>query len=278
MRDITLRELLEAGCHFGHRVERWHPKAAKFIYQPREGIHIIDLAKTRTQLLKAGEFVHELGKTGKTFLFVATKRQAKGVVAEAAKKSGAMYLTNRWIGGFMTNWEEVRKNIDKMIKMRKEKKEEAWSKFPKHEQIKLEKDLRNLETVYSGVAEATAVPDAIYIVDIKKEAATLKEAIRREVTSLAIVDTNVNPDAVDFPVPANDDAVGSIQCITDFLADAYLDGKAESEERKAESERKEEKNPPSPDLVGIRRGKEEKPKKRGRPKNKNTKSQAPNHK
>lgn len=225
MKDISLKELLEAGCHFGHKVTRWHPKATDYIYQAREGIHIIDLAQTRSGLKKAAEFAYELGKSGKQFLVVATKRQAKGVVSQVVNRAGLPYLTNRWIGGFMTNWEEVKKNIDKMNKFRKESIDGSWNKFPKHEAVALTKYLRKLESVYAGVGDLTSVPEAIFIVDIKNEISALREALRRGMKTIAIVDTNVDPTPVDYPIPANDDAVGSIQCIVNYLVDAYIEGK-----------------------------------------------------
>lgn len=225
MKDISLKDLLEAGCHFGHKVERWHPKAAEFIFGEREGIHIIDLVKTRDGLKKAAEYLKNLGRAGQTILFVATKRQAKGVVSEAAKRAGVPYLTNRWIGGFLTNWEEVKKNIDKTNRMRKELTEGAWKIFPKHEQVKLEKELRKLETVYAGVKELPVLPDNIFIIDIKREISSLRESLKRKLPIIAIIDTNTNPNLVDYPIPANDDAVGSIQYIVNYLADAYIEGK-----------------------------------------------------
>jgi small subunit ribosomal protein S2 len=224
MKEILLKDLLEAGCHFGHRKEKWHPKAASFIYGAREGIHIIDLAKTKDGLGNAAEFIKNLGISGKTILFVATKRQAKTVVTEVAQKIKMPYLTLRWIGGFLTNWDEVKKNIEKLNRFRAEKRDGSWKKFPKHEIIKLEKHLHQLELVYGGVAELNALPDAIFIVDIKKEVASLKEAIRLGIPIVAIVDTNVDPKDVDYPIPANDDAVGSIQFIVNYIADAYQEG------------------------------------------------------
>src|SRR3989338_4746829 len=174
MREISLKDLLEAGCHFGHKVSRWHPKAAAFIYEPREGVHIIDLVKTRDWLKKASDFVYEMGVNGKTLLLVGSKRQAKNVVSEAAKKSGLPYMTNRWIGGFVTNWDEVKKNIDKMNSWRKEKTDGTWEKYPKHEVIKLNKLLRKVEMVYAGVENLTKLPEAVFIVDINKEVTALR--------------------------------------------------------------------------------------------------------
>lgn len=264
MKDISLKDLLEAGCHFGHKVERWYPKAASFIYGAREGIHIIDLAKTKEGLAKAAEYLKELAKEDKNILFVATKRQSKGVAGEAAKRAGLPYLTNRWIGGFMTNWDEMKKNIDKVNRMRKESAEGAWQKFPKHEQIKLEKDLRKLKAVYDGVAELTALPDALFIVDIKREHACLQEAVKKNIPVVAIVDTNADPNWVDYPIPANDDAVGSIQYITNYLADAYMEGR----KMEQKGEIKKEKVEKAEQLKVEKRAdkKEEQKKKRGRPK------------
>jgi small subunit ribosomal protein S2 len=226
MEDISLKTLLEAGCHFGHKVDRWHPKAAQFIYQAREGIHIIDLAKTRDGLRAAADFVRDLGSAGRTLLLVATKRQAKPIVTAAAKKAGLPYMTNRWLGGFLTNWDVIKKNIDRVNRMRKEQKDGSWSKFPKHEQVKLAKELKKLEAVYGGVALLTRIPDAMFIVDLKKEIIAYTEAIRKNVQTVAMVDTNADPTFVDFPVPSNDDAVGSIECITSYLTDAYSEGAA----------------------------------------------------
>lgn len=267
MKDISLKDLLSAGCHFGHRVEKWHPKAAAFIYQVREKIHIIDLVKTRDSLKKAAEFVKDLGKEGKTFLFVGTKRQAKGVVTEAAKRATCPYLTNRWIGGFITNWEEVKKNIEKLNRFRQEKADGSWEKFPKHEIVKLAKILRKIEIIYGGVAQLEVLTDALFIVDIKKEESCLREAMRREVATIAIVDTNANPNLVDYPIFANDDAVGSIQYITNYLADAYIEGKkmkekaakTQSDKEAKEKEEVKEEKPPKKAPVKVRG-------KRGRPK------------
>jgi small subunit ribosomal protein S2 len=281
MKDISLKNLLEAGCHFGHKVEKWHPKAASFIYQARDGLHIIDLAKSRQGLIKAGEFIRKLAQEGKNILFVATKRQAKGVVAEAAKKAGIPFLTTRWIGGFVTNWEQVEKNIAKFNRMKKEKTDGSWSKFPKHEQIQLEKILRKIESVYTGVADLSSLPDSIFIVDIKKEIACLREAIKQEITTVAIVDSNADPNLVDYPIPANDDAVGSIKFIANYLADAYIEGRKivekkalrqtqgkedKSEKIKDKKETEEIKKEDKKEEMKEEKVTEEKPKKRGRPK------------
>lgn len=267
MKDISLKDLLEAGCHFGHKVEKWHPKAKAFIYGEREGIHIIDLAKTRDGLKKAVEFLHSLGKEKKVVLFVATKRQAKSVVTEAAKRAGLSYLTSRWVGGFLTNWEEVKKNIDKTNRMGKELVEGVWKKFPKHEQVQLEKELRKLESVYHGVKELAGIPDAVFMIDIKREVSALRESTKRILPVVAIIDTNADPNLVDYPIPANDDAVGSIQYIVDALSDAYLEGKKVGEKTDDKQQITDNKEQTTEDKKPVSsESKEEKPKEKKVPK------------
>ncbi|MBI1869389.1 30S ribosomal protein S2 [Candidatus Gottesmanbacteria bacterium] len=237
MQQISLKDLLEAGCHFGHQVKRWHPRAGAFIYAARDGIHIIDLARTRDGLEKAAQFAKNLGLEGKILLFVATKRQAKGVVAEEARKTGIPYLTQRWIGGFITNWDEVKKNLEKVRQMRSDRDSKAWLEFPKHEQVKLAKTLSKLEAFYGGVAEVKELPDALFVVDIRKEDAAVREAAIRGITAIGIVDTNSDPARLDYPIPANDDAVGSIQYITRTIAEAYKEGKEEGVKRATEEQK-----------------------------------------
>lgn len=239
MQTVTLKELLEAGCHFGHQVKRWHPKAARYIYGARDGIHIIDLAHTRDCLASASEFVQNLGSSGKQLLFVATKRQAKVIVSAEAKRVGAPYLTHRWIGGFITNWDEVKKNLEKVRSLRQDRDSAAWEKFPKHEQVKLAKTLTKLEGFYGGVAEEVALPDAVFIVDIRKEDSAVREATLRGIPIIAIVDTNSDPTRVEYPIPANDDAVGSISIITKYIADAFAEGKDQLAKKKVDKEVKE---------------------------------------
>lgn len=225
MEEITLQALLEAGCHFGHKAERWHPKAAEFIYTKKDGIHIIDLAKTKAGLDAATSFVKELVKNGGELLFVATKRQAMGVVKEAVVKAGAPYLVERWIGGFLTNWEEVKKNIDKIINLENDHAAGRWKKMPKHEQGKLLRYIERLKVFYGGVLLLTEKPAAIFVVDVRREHAAVQEAIRIGIPVVAIVDTNSDPEGINYVIPANDDAVGSIKFITDTIVSAYLEGK-----------------------------------------------------
>lgn len=225
MEEITLQALLEAGCHFGHKSERWHPKAASFIYTEKDGVHIIDLAKTKAGLEAAVEFVRNTVAGGKEVLLVATKRQAQGVVREEAEKVGAPYFVERWIGGFLTNWDNVKKNLDKVNSLTAEEASGAWKKFPKHEQAKLGRYVTKLKVFYGGVAKVKEIPAAVFIIDIKKEVAAFREAQKMNLPVIAIVDTNSDPTGVDYIIPANDDAVGSIQCLTHVIAEAYKEGK-----------------------------------------------------
>ncbi len=258
MEEITLQSLLEAGCHFGHKSERWHPKAADFIYTAKDGIHIIDLAKTKAGLDAAVTFVKELVAGGGEVLFVATKRQAMGVVKEAVQKAGAPYLVERWIGGFLTNWEEVKKNIDKIINLENDRAAGRWKKMPKHEQGKLARYIERLKIFYGGVLTLKEKPNALFIVDVRREYAAVREAARVGIPVVAIVDTNSDPAGIDYVIPANDDAVGSIQLIAGAIAGAYREGK---------DAREKEAVPSSSPPEAVVSSEEEPPKKRrGRPK------------
>lgn len=225
MQEVTLQQLLEAGCHFGHKAERWHPKASEFIYTEKDGIHIIDLAKTKAGLEAAAAFVKQLVAGGSEVLFVATKRQAKGVVKQAAVAAGAPYLVERWIGGFLTNWDHIKKNIEKINRMSTEQDSGAWKKFPKHEQVKMARYLARLKIFYGGVLTFMQPPQALFVVDIKKEDAAVREAKRIGIPTVAIVDTNADPSGIDYVIPANDDAVGSVELVTGVIANAYREGK-----------------------------------------------------
>ena len=211
MEEITLQQLLEAGCHFGHKAERWNPKAATFIYTKKDGVHIIDLAKTKAGLETAGAFVKETVASGREVIFVGTKRQASGIVKQEATAVGAPYFVERWIGGFLTNWEQIKKNIQKILSMEADRTSGAWKKFPKHEQVKMGRYLDRIKIYYGGVLSIKEVPGALVVVDIKKEEPAVREGKRREVPVVGMVDTNSDPTGIDYVIPANDDAVGSIQ-------------------------------------------------------------------
>jgi small subunit ribosomal protein S2 len=225
MSDVSLQQLLEAGCHFGHKAERWHPRAKDYIYTEKDGIHIIDLVKTKAGLDKAYAFVEKVASDGGEVLFVGTKRQAKGIVREQAMRVGAPYFAERWIGGFLTNWEEIHKNIQKIHRLQQEQETGAWKRFPKHEQVKLGRYLAKLKFIYNGVLKVTALPKALFVIDIKKEIAAVREAVRMSIPLVAVCDTNVDPASINYPVPANDDAVGSIKLIIEQIAQAFENGR-----------------------------------------------------
>jgi small subunit ribosomal protein S2 len=234
MQDITLEALLEAGCHFGHKSERWHPKASEFIWTEKDGIHIIDLAKTKAGLEAAMQVVYDMAAAGKTVLFVGTKRQARGVVHEAAAAAGAPYLTQRWIGGFMTNWEGVHRNIQKINRLMEEQANGSWKKkYPKHEQTKLARYLDRLNVDYGGVLKLSELPAALFIIDVRKEQLAVREAKRIGIPVIGVVDTNANPEEIDYVIPANDDAVGSVQFVVGAVAGAYREGREMAEKNAA---------------------------------------------
>lgn len=243
MQEITLEALLEAGCHFGHKAERWHPKAQEFIWAEKDGIHIIDLVKTKAGLDAATAFVHELAAGGGTIVFVGTKRQARGVVREAAQKAGANYLVQRWIGGFLTNWESVHKNIKKINTMIADQASGAWKKFPKHEQTKMARYLSRLNVDYEGVLSLTDLPNALFVVDVRKEQSAVREARRVGIPVIGMVDTNADPTLIDYVIPANDDAVGSVQLVVAAIADAYRLGREKVEKEAAAAAAKPEDKP-----------------------------------
>lgn len=271
MDEITLQTLLEAGCHFGHKSERWHPKAASFIYTEKDGIHIIDLAKTKAGLEAAAAFVKDVVARGGEVLFVATKRQARGVVKQEVEAVGAPYFVERWIGGFLTNWDQVRKNIEKINHLTEEQAAGGWKKFPKHEQVKLARYLNRLKIYYGGVLMFKNIPEAVFVVDVKKEYAAVAEAQRRGVPVVAMVDTNADPTGIDYVIPANDDAVGSVQLIAHVMAQAYKEGKelrekmVKSDQSDQLANKKEDKEVVESKEKPEKKPVEKKPK-RGRPK------------
>src|SRR3989344_4958965 len=238
MREITLEELLEAGCHFGHQVIRSNPKARDFVFEAREGIQIIDLVKTKEGLDQAAQFVRDLGKRGGKLLVVSTKKQAKQTVEELIKQKRAeinaskktegeklFYVTQRWIGGTLTSFTEVNKNLKKLDDIKKLlKSEEERAKYTKKELGLFDKERIRLESFYIGIEGLIKEPDALFIVDSHLEDLAVREANAREIETVAIVDTNADPFVIDYPIPANDDAVGSITLIVGQILDAFAEG------------------------------------------------------
>lgn len=237
MRQISLEELLEAGCHFGHQVTRSNPKARDFIYEARDNIHIIDLAKTKEGLEEAGAFIKALASKGGRFLIVGTKRQARGIVDEELKKApDIFFVTNRWVGGLLTNFSEVSKNFEKLKTLSENLNNgEVKAKYTKKEIGQWEKERQKLESIYGGVATLKDKPDAIFVIDSHLENLAVREARRMGVATVGIVDTNADPDVIDYPIPANDDAVGSIKLITNYIIDAWIEGRNNLQNKNQES-------------------------------------------
>lgn len=242
MREITLEELLEAGCHFGHRVARSNPKARDFIFEARDGIHIIDLAKTKEGLDEGAKFIKSLAqKPGTNLVVVGTKRQVHEVLikeiqrvkGEIKEENGLYYVTNKWIGGLLTNFPEVSKNFKKLIdfthKLKTPSEQEGYTK---KEVGGWGKEKDKLENLYGGVYSLTKRPDALFIIDSHLEATAIKEALSVGIPTVAIVDTNADPALVDYPIPANDDAVGSLELIVGYILDAWKEGKNSVKEEK----------------------------------------------
>lgn len=223
--EYDLRDLLEAGCHFGHQSRRWHPKMAKWIYTEKDGVHIFDLAKTAQQLQMAYNYAYDLGKNGKVLVIVGTKKQAKDVIKEIVTPTGMMTITSRWLGGLLTNWEQVNKSLKRMVEIEKGLQEGKFDQYTKRERVLLDKERARLERFFGGIRELKGKPDALFIIDPGNEKVAVLEAQRVGVPMMALVDSNTNPEAIDIPVPANDDAVRSITFITQAIVDAYQAGK-----------------------------------------------------
>jgi len=221
----TMKELLEAGVHFGHQMKRWNPKMKKFIFGERNGIYIIDLQKTTRMLDDAYNFIKVVASNGEPVLFVGTKKQAQDVIFEEAQRAGAFYVNQRWLGGVLTNFKTIRLSIEKLKKIERMKEDGTYNLLTKKEVAKLEVERLRLEKNLSGIKEMDAVPGAVFIVDPKKEKIAIAEAKRLLIPVVAIVDTNCDPDEVEYPIPGNDDAIRAIKLITSKIADAVLEGK-----------------------------------------------------
>jgi len=225
MSTVTLKELLEAGVHFGHQTKRWNPKMAKFIFGEKNDIYIIDLQKTVKKFSEACNFVRKTVAQGEPILFVGTKRQSQDIIEEEAKRCGMFYVNQRWLGGMLTNFMTIKKSIDKLKRLETAREDGTYERLPKKEVIKLEKERLHLEKNLGGIKMMNSLPGAIYVVDTRKEQTAVLEANRLGIPVVAIVDTNCNPDEVDFIVPGNDDAIRSIRLITSRIADAVIEGR-----------------------------------------------------
>ncbi len=245
MAKVQIEDLLLAGSHFGHLTRRWDPKMRKYIFMERNGIHIIDLKKTLDLLVEASNSISKISAEGKKILFVGTKKQAKKIVKDEAERCGAYYVSERWLGGMLTNFNTVRKSIKKLTNIQKMETDGTIDKFVKKERLILSRDREKLEKVLNGIVSMTRLPGAIFVVDIKKEHIAISEAKKLNIPVYAIVDTNCDPDLVDYPIPANDDAVKSIEIILKAISDAAIEGtqvaKIKQEDESEEMKEKLEK-------------------------------------
>lgn len=240
MAKLTYKDLLDAGVHFGHLTRKWNPKMAPYIFMENNGIHIIDLNKTLASLEEASAVLKNIVKSGRKVLFVATKKQAKEVVAEEAKRLKMPYATERWLGGMLTNFATVRKSLKKMSSIDKLMKDEAYLNLAKREKLMITREREKLEKVLGGIAELTRLPAALFIVDAKKEHIAVKEAKKLNIPVFALVDTNTDPTTVDYPIPANDDAYKSISILTSAIGRAIEEGLNERKREKEDTKLKDE--------------------------------------
>jgi len=239
----TIKELLEAGAHFGHQTSRWHPAMKKYIFTKRNGIHIIDLEQTAAMLDKACDFVRQVASEGGSILFVGTKKQAQEAIEQEAQRCGMFYVNQRWLGGVLTNFATIQARIDYLVRLEDQKTRGDFERLPKKEALKVEEEILRLNRQMGGFKEMTRLPDALFIIDPTKERIAIAEAKRVGIPVVAIVDTNCNPDDIDYPIPANDDAIRAIKLICTKIADSIIEGRTGEAVASAEAEKKEEGEP-----------------------------------
>jgi small subunit ribosomal protein S2 len=225
---ISISEALEVALHFGHQTNRWNPKMEPYIYGKKEGVHIIDLTKTVKKFQEAYEFLKQQAKEGKTLLMVGTKKQAQQAIAEEAQRAGLYYVVERWLGGTLTNFETIRKSISRLHELEEMEEDGRLDKLIKKEAVKLKKEKAKLEKNFSGIKDMEVLPDCLFIVDSKREKIAVAEARKLNIPIVAIIDTNCDPDEIDYPIPANDDTIRSIELIASRLVDGILEGQKES--------------------------------------------------
>jgi small subunit ribosomal protein S2 len=235
--SITMKEFLEAGVHFGHQTRRWNPKMKEYIYGERNGIYIIDLQKTLKLFKEAAKFVSDLAAEGRSLLFVGTKRQAQEAIAEEAKRCGMFYVNSRWLGGLLTNNTTIQKSIQRLKELEEMGRDGRYELLPKKEVLKLEREREHLDRNLSGIKDMPGLPDTLFVVDSNKERIAVLEAHKLGIPVVAIVDTNCDPDYVDYVIPGNDDALRSIRLFTSRIADAALEGRTAAAERQLEEEK-----------------------------------------
>ncbi len=241
MKKVELTQLIEAGAHFGHLTRRWNPKMKPYIFMEKNGIHIIDLKKTQEHIGNAAENLSKMISEGKKVLFVGTKKQAKNIIETEARRCGSNWVSERWLGGMLTNFSTIRKSIKRLNNIEKQETDGTFDKLTKKERLFLTREKDKLKKVLEGIETMNRLPGAMFVVDIKKESIAIKEAQRLNIPVLAIVDTNCDPDPVDYIIPANDDAVKTIEVIVNAMADAVIEGEAKAKEIKAEESAEHER-------------------------------------
>ena len=225
MSVVSMKQLLEAGVHFGHQTRRWNPKMARFIFTERNGIYIIDLQKTVKKIEEAYDFVREVAETGKPILFVGTKKQAQDSIKEEAERSGMYFVNERWLGGMLTNHKTIKTRIDRLRKLEKMQEDGTFDVLPKKEVIKLMAEKEKLDKYLSGIKDMPELPGALFVVDPRKERIAIKEAQKLGIPVVGIVDTNCDPDELDFPIPGNDDAIRAVKLIAGAMSQAIIEAK-----------------------------------------------------
>src|SRR5690625_1470616 len=229
MAVISMKQLLEAGVHFGHQTRRWNPKMKKYIFTERNGIYIIDLQKTVKKIEEAYEFVRQLGEDGGTILFVGTKKQAQEYVRDEANRSGMFYVNQRWLGGTLTNFQTIRKRINRLKDIERMEEDGTFEVLPKKETVDLLKEKEKLVKFLGGIKDMKKLPDAIFVIDPRKESIAIAEARKLNIPIIGIVDTNCDPDEIDYVIPANDDAIRAVKLLTSKMADAVVEGRQGTE-------------------------------------------------
>ena len=222
---IELKDLLDAGAHFGHQSHRWHPQMAPYLYGARDGIHIFDLVKTKEGLEEAVEFVKRTVSEGGKVIFVGTKRQAQAIIKEEALKAKMPFITERWMGGIITNWDHIKLSVEKLKDLKEKKEAGEFKKYTKKENILIDREVARLERFFGGLVDLEELPAAIFVIDVKKEKAAVKEASMKGIPVIAVVDSNSNPNLIDYVIPANDDAIGSIKLISEMIGLAAQEGR-----------------------------------------------------
>ncbi|MEM1271525.1 MAG: 30S ribosomal protein S2 [Bacteroidota bacterium] len=238
---LALQELVKAGAHFGHLTRRWNPKMRSYIFMERNGIHLIDLKKTQKSLTEAARAAARMAKQRKKILFIGTKKQAKDAIQEEAERAGMPYVTERWLGGMLTNFQTIRQSIRRMETLKRQETDGTFDQLKKKERLMRMREREKLERTLSGISEMPKLPHAVFIVDINREHIAVDEARKLGIPVIALVDTNCDPDLVDYPIPANDDALKSIRLLTAYIADAIVEGKAAGEVKDAEKAAEQEK-------------------------------------